>query len=208
MITYSAAISACEKAMQSEWALEQKRTGPFVITCSAPFTFSAAFCACGLAFGACGQAKQSVKALELLEVMRHKGLAPSLILYDAVVSPCEGVKQSAIPNACGSTSLGKKGFRLPCISWASEMTKHASAQQTPVIKKVYVFQHLLQHFLGMLGSAFHSQTYHTGDKFTMRGEIGHHCMSSRGASCGSAFRKAKVRLLGKHAYFGEQAPSS
>ena len=58
------------------------------------------------------KAKQSVKALELLEVMRHKGLAPCLILYDAVVSPCEDVKQSAIPNACGSTSLGKNGVQI------------------------------------------------------------------------------------------------
>ena len=102
MITYSAAISACEKAMQSEWALEQKRTGPYVITYSASITFSAAF-------SACGKAKQSVKALELLEVMRHKGLAPSLILYDAVVSAVRMPSSQWYPTLAAALPWARRG---------------------------------------------------------------------------------------------------
>ena len=63
MIKCNAAISACEKAKQSEQALElleamrYKALEPDVITCNA-------------AISACDKTKQPAKLLELLEVMR------------------------------------------------------------------------------------------------------------------------------------------
>ena len=63
VITCNAAISACEKAKQSEQALallgvmREKDLAPEVITCNA-------------AISACEKAKPSEQALELLEAMR------------------------------------------------------------------------------------------------------------------------------------------
>ena len=64
MITYSAAISACEKGKSPDEAMElldgmrQKGLEPGVITCNA-------------AFSACEKAKQSGKGLELPEETRR-----------------------------------------------------------------------------------------------------------------------------------------
>ena len=80
-ITYNAAISACDNAIQSQKALEliqemqQKDLEPDV------HTYSAAISACE-------------KALELLEEMRRKGLEPNVVTYYAANCACDKVVQS------------------------------------------------------------------------------------------------------------------
>ena len=44
---------------------------------------------CNAAISACEKAKQSEQALELLEVMRQKGLEPGVITCNAAISACE-----------------------------------------------------------------------------------------------------------------------
>ena len=77
VITYSAAISACEKGRQSEMALEllerMKRAGipPTVITYNA-------------AISACEKGRQWKRALELLDEMKASGrVEPDVITYNA-----------------------------------------------------------------------------------------------------------------------------
>ena len=45
------------------------------------------------AISACEKAKQSEKALELVEEMQQKGLEPDVITYNAAISACEKAKQ-------------------------------------------------------------------------------------------------------------------
>ena len=46
------------------------------------------------AISACEKAKQSEKALELLEAMRLKDQEPKVITYNVAISTCDNAKQS------------------------------------------------------------------------------------------------------------------
>ena len=81
MITYNAAISACEKAKQCDKAMElleemrQKGMEPDVITYSE-------------AISACEKAKQAERASELFEEMKQKGLEADVVTDSAAMSAC------------------------------------------------------------------------------------------------------------------------
>ena len=81
VISYSAAISACEKAAQCERALEildeMKRRGV------APNVFSYS-----AAISACEKGGRWERALALLAEMRTRGVAPDVIVYNSTISAC------------------------------------------------------------------------------------------------------------------------
>merc|ERR1712146_613455 len=85
-ITYSAAISACEKGGQSQEALrlldEMKKNNipPNTITYNA-------------AISACEKGGQWQEALRLLDEMKKNNIAPNTITYNAAISACEKGEQ-------------------------------------------------------------------------------------------------------------------
>ena len=85
-ITYSAAISACEKGQKPQQALhllqEMQLRGllPNVITYNA-------------AVSACEKGHKPQQALHLLQEMLLRGLLPSVFTYNAAISACEWYQQ-------------------------------------------------------------------------------------------------------------------
>eukprot|EP00747_Dinoflagellata_sp_TGD_P122231 gnl/TRDRNA2_/TRDRNA2_173576_c1_seq18.p2 gnl/TRDRNA2_/TRDRNA2_173576_c1~~gnl/TRDRNA2_/TRDRNA2_173576_c1_seq18.p2 ORF type:complete len:121 (-),score=35.12 gnl/TRDRNA2_/TRDRNA2_173576_c1_seq18:568-930(-) len=82
VVTYSAAISACEKGQQPEKALEllhqmqERKLVPDVVAYSA-------------AISSCERGTKPEKALELVREMQHRQLVPEVITYSAAIGACQ-----------------------------------------------------------------------------------------------------------------------
>jgi pentatricopeptide repeat protein len=125
VISYSAAISACEKAGKHQSALDllkemdTKGIQPNVISYSA-------------AISACEKAGKHQSALDLLREMDTKGIQPDVISYSAAISACEkaGKHQSALDLL---REMDTKGIQPDVISYSAAISacekagKHQSA---------------------------------------------------------------------------------
>jgi pentatricopeptide repeat protein len=129
VITYNAAISACEKGGQWEKALQlleemqAKGVEPDVITYSATIS-------------ACEKGGQWEKALQLLEEMRAKGLKPDVITSAAVIDAV--VDQLAVARGLLKKALAlgffAKPVRTSVSSWKLDLHEHPEASAVTAVR--------------------------------------------------------------------------
>merc|ERR1739841_325877 len=116
VISYSAAISACEKGGQWQVALGLLATMQEAALVPNVISYSAAISACEK----CGQWQE---ALGLLATMQEADLVPNVISYNAAISACEKWTQMARGTTISGPSPGGMvidQFAMPCqdaMSW-------------------------------------------------------------------------------------------